>query len=56
MLAEGLGFEAFQSLHEERYDETVRAAFEKRERVSRSNTASTRPGPCPRRAAARRRS
>ena len=34
MLAEGLGFEAFQALHEAQHDETVRAAFEEREQVS----------------------
>ena len=47
MLAEGLGFEAFQSLHEERYDETVGAAFENEGTSFGSNMASTRPGALP---------
>ena len=47
MLAEGLGFEAFQALHEERYDETVRAAFEKRRESFREQHGFDAPGALP---------
>ena len=47
MLAEGLGFEAFQALHEERYDETVRAAFEKRRESFKEQHGFDAPGALP---------
>ena len=47
MLAEGMGFEAFQSLHEERYDETVRAAFEKRRESFKEQHGFDAPGALP---------
>ena len=47
MLAEGLGFEEFQQLHEERYDETVRAAFEKRRESFREQHGFDAPGALP---------
>ena len=47
MLAEGLGFEAFQALHEERYDETVGAAFEKRRESFKREHGFDAPGALP---------
>ena len=47
MLAEGLGFEAFQTLHEERYDETVGAAFEKRRESFKEQHGFDAPGALP---------
>ena len=47
MLAEGLGFEAFQALHEERYDGTVGAAFEKRRDKFREEHGFEAPGALP---------
>ena len=47
MLAEGLGFEAFQQIHEERYDETVRAAFETRRASFKEQHGFDAPGALP---------